>query len=173
MAASNEFVAYKQVMPGHDFTVDRKSQPYTKPPKYTELDDVVNFYAKRLFNGKHSERLNYILSEYGIPVNSITRVLLTNSVAGGIHNIFMSMCVAPIVREMVIANAEIAGVDYTLSMTELQEDKVTGIDAEILAMRMGMGNTPKPVMEEPVVEEPQPMGLISRPEPKMPEEGML
>lgn len=178
MAVTSDFIAYNQVTPGHDFMVDRKVQPYAKPPKYTELDDVVNFYAERLFAEKHSERLNFILEDYGVPVNTLTRILLTNSVAAGVHNMYMSTCVAPIVREMLISNADLAGINYTTSMADLSEDKITGIDAEMLSRRMDKMReeemlTPQPAPQEEVMEEePAVVGLISRPT-QTTEEGMM
>jgi len=162
-------------IPGMSLTAEPKSRPWQQPPQYVELDDVVQYYLERMSTEEAVERTNFILEKDQTPVNLVVDSLVTAGMMEGIHTVAMGTLVAPVLREFIIANAEIEGIDFFVS----SEDRVKNMIRDPFRLRRLQEDLEKSEMEElekramptPMEEEsaedeqaPVAMGLIARPQ---------
>ena len=73
------------------------------------------------------ERLDNLLFslEFGLPIKHATQAALTTAVARGIHNIDVSLIIAPVIHKYMKVTAEKAGINYIedFKNTELVEEE--------------------------------------------------
>lgn len=168
MAASKE-AFFRAPIPGMSLTAEPKSRPWQNPPQYVKVEDVINYYMPKLGEPKSVRKANAMLKD-GIPVNTIVDTLITAGMMEGIHTLEAGLLVAPVIREMIAANAEIDGVEYVMSSKDLLADMMDDMDIEELRMALGAEESVMPEMPEmPMEEEEAPQGLIARPAPKIEE----
>lgn len=165
--AANDAAFFRAPVPGMSLTAEPKSRPWQNPPQYVKVEDVINYYIPKLGEPKAVRRANKLLKE-GLPVNTVVDTLLSAGMMEGIHTLEAGLMAAPVIREMVIANAEIDDVDYVVSSADLLSDTLDDLDLEDLMAELGAEESAMPVdmgMPEEEMAEP-PKGLISRPAPK-------
>lgn len=170
-------------IPGMSLTAEPQSRPWQKPPQYVELDDVVGHYLERMSERNSIEEVNYLLEKDRLPVNTIVDSLITAGMLEGLHTVAMGTLVAPVIREFIIANAEIAGIEFYKSSAELNKDKIldpfmlrkleADLEADYAASleRKAMPAPDMEMEEEPMEMPQESVGLIARPQRNV-EEGM-
>jgi len=161
-------------IPGMSLTAEPKSRPWQQPPQYVDLDEVVQYYLERMSTEESVERTNFILENDKTPVNIIVDSLITAGMMEGIHTVAMGTLVAPVIREFIIANAEIAGIKFYKNSEERVKNMIRDpfrlrkMQQDLEASEMEMLEKramPMPEVEEVEVEEqPVSMGLIARPQ---------
>lgn len=67
-------------IPGENYTSDTKNYPWHRPPKYTDLDDAIEFAYKKLMS--NPEGL-LTLMELGMPIVVLTELFLLNQMGQG------------------------------------------------------------------------------------------
>lgn len=167
MAASKE-AFFRAPIPGMSLTAEPKSRPWQNPPQYVKVEDVIGYYMPKLGEPKSVRKANAMLKD-GIPVNTIVDTLITAGMMEGIHTLEAGLLVAPVIREMIAANAEIDGVEYVMSSKDLLADMMDDMDIEELRNALGAEESVMPEMPEMPMEEEAPQGLIARPAPKIEE----
>lgn len=165
MAAPNLSDNFDAPIPGMSLTAEPKSRPWQRPPQYVELDDVVGYYLEKLGDPDSVRKANFILEEDKMPVNIMVDTLITAGMMEGIHTVAMGTLVAPVIREFIIANAEIDGIDFIKSVDQMNEGRVLGEIEERMFMK-GLNEAKMSEMAMPKAEEataPKPAGLLQRP----------
>jgi hypothetical protein len=168
MAAPNLSDNFDAPIPGMSLTAEPKSRPWQRPPQYVELDDVVGYYLEKIGDADSIRKANFVLEDTRIPVNVMVDTLITAGMMEGIHTVAMGTLVAPVIREFIIANAEIDGIDFVKSVDEMNEGKIIGEIDERMFMK-ALRESQMSDMQAPVVEEAteeavaKPAGLMQRP----------
>lgn len=116
-----------QPIPGISLTGEPGNAPWESPPKYTTIDEVVDFYSDKIIEPDVTKDL--IVSIKGnIPLMTIADGMLRMGVMEGLHSIDAAMLVKPILVELMIAMAEIYNVGYTIEADDLIAQRVVPSD---------------------------------------------
>ena len=106
--------------------------------------------------------------ELGIPLTTIANGIQLNGVMSGIHTIDVGILVMPVIVETLAFLGDEAGVDYELGTDrEIDSDLVSESQIALAIKKQKQKGSPSmeaPVEqeEEPMVEEPESSGLMSR-----------
>ena len=98
-------------IPGQSLTKTPRNALYERPPEITEPNDAILWHMEKLSDPNRLDNLLFTL-EYGLPVKHATQAALTFAVAKGIHNIDVSLIIAPVIHKFIASTAEEAGVKY-------------------------------------------------------------
>lgn len=98
-------------IPGQSLTRTPRNALYERPPEIVEPNDAIMYHIRKLSEPERIDNLLFTL-EYGLPVRHATQAALTTAVAQGIHNIDISLIIAPVVHKYIVSLAEQAGVPY-------------------------------------------------------------
>ena len=148
-------------IPGEMLTAELGGRPWQKPPQFSKVEDVMNYYVDKMVEPKIAGNAVSIM-EAGVPVTTLSETLMTANVMEGVHSI-----------EMLEYLAEEAGVTPDLGLEEDEDNSVVDSLAakqafERFEQETGMqvpdGENPEEVegQEAPPVENEQPRGLMAR-----------
>lgn len=98
-------------IPGQSLTTTPKNYSWERPPLLANLDDVVERHIKQISKPDAIDNILFVL-EAGLPINVLVEVFLTNAVSKGIHNIDVSLLVAPILHKEILQLARTAEIDF-------------------------------------------------------------
>lgn len=154
-------------IPGQSLTAPLGERPWQNPPRYSTVEQAIQFYLPRLTSERQGAQLMDLL-EMGIPVDTVVDTIQLGGVMEGVHSVDVGILVSPILAEAVEQMAIAAGVDYVLEGKETNDDAPT--DSEIaLAMRdaaketgMTLSKETTEETETPMEETPEPTGLMAR-----------
>lgn len=98
-------------IPGQSLTNEPKNHPWERPPETADPDEAITHHLTRLSQPK---LLDTVLDGVGagLPVSMITDLMLTGAVTKGIHNIDISMMIAPVVHDYIVNLLEEEGVEF-------------------------------------------------------------
>ena len=87
-------------IPGQSLTKEPRSYAWEDPPKYSKPEDALMWHMDRL---EEPERTKAVLTllELGLDVVTLTEGVLRGGVVQGIHNIDVSLIIAPIIHEYI------------------------------------------------------------------------
>lgn len=108
-------------IPGANMTSDTKNYPWRQPPKYADVNDAMDFLAKKITKFKVANGL-LTMVELGIPVVSVAQVVLMQGVAEGMWTVdFALLLCGPLCRmiELICIGFD---VDYELGIEEDMDD---------------------------------------------------
>ena len=163
-------------IPGMSFTAELGSRPWQQPPKYSKVEDAIEYYIDRLSSEEASEQIIEIL-EGGVPVTKLANIIQLGSVMEGLHTIDVGMLASPVIIEFIQLIGDSNDVDYRSGLDDMDETTKKRLTAK--AMRefkkelQEKEDTPEQTMVAPMMEEmPQepmpepsgnePSGLMSR-----------
>lgn len=111
-------------IPGQSLTKTPRNALYERPPEITDPNDAVLWHMRKLSDPERLDNLLFTL-EYGLPIKHATQAALTTAVAKGIHNIDISLIIAPVIHKYMKVTAEQAGINYIedFKNTELAEEQ--------------------------------------------------
>jgi len=98
-------------IPGQSLTKTPRNAPYERAPEITDPNDAVLWHMNRLSDPERLDNLLFSL-EFGLPIKHATQAALTTAVARGIHNIDVSLIIAPVIHKYMKVTAEQAGINY-------------------------------------------------------------
>lgn len=98
-------------IPGQSLTREPRNAPYERPPEIVEPNEAIIWHMQKLSDPERLDNLLFTL-EYGLPVKHATQAALTVAVSQGIHNIDVSLIIAPVIHKFIATTAEEAGIDY-------------------------------------------------------------
>lgn len=98
-------------IPGQSLTKTPRNALYERAPEIVEPNDAIIWHMEKLSDPKRLDNLLFTL-EYGLPVKHATQAALTLAVAKGVHNIDVSLIIAPVIHKFIASTAEEAGIDY-------------------------------------------------------------
>ncbi len=129
-------------IPGQSLTKTPRNALYERAPEITDPNDAVLWHMRKLSDPERLDNLLFTL-EYGLPIKHATQAALTTAVAKGIHNIDISLIIAPVIHKYMKVTAEQAGINY------LEDFKNTGLAEEQkkerinLLLQKAMDETPE------------------------------
>jgi hypothetical protein len=131
------------------------------------VESAIEYYLPKLSDEVFYEELLNVM-ELGIPLTTIANGIQLNGVMSGIHTIDVGILVMPVIVETLAYLGDEAGVDYELGTDrEVDSDLVSESQIALAIKKQKQKGTPSmeaPVEqeEEPMVEEPESGGLMSR-----------
>lgn len=149
------------VVPGISWTAPEKSRPWLRPPSDVDVSSIAQQYMGIL---AAPEAANDVLDalETKTPIAVIAQTFMMTGVAQGKHTIDAGILVMPVIMETLKTIADMNDIDTVMFPSELEKDItihpriIRKMTEEIMA-----GETE--VVEEAMpMEEPAPMGLMSR-----------
>ena len=111
-------------IPGQSLTKTPRNALYERPPEIADPNDAIIWHMKKLSDPNRLDNLLFTL-EYGLPVKHATQAALTLAVAKGVHNIDVSLIIAPVIHKVIASTASEAGIDYLddFKDTEMKEQE--------------------------------------------------
>ena len=134
-------------IPGQSLTKTPRNALYERAPEITDPNDAVLWHMRKLSDPERLDNLLFSL-EFGLPIKHATQAALTTAVMKGIHNIDVSLVIAPVIHKYLKLTAEQAGIDYKedFKNTELaEEEKRKRIN---LLLKKAMDETPEGERDE-------------------------
>ena len=105
-------------IPGQSLTSEPKNVPWEYPARITEPMDALEFHMKQLTDESTVDNILEML-EIGIPVSVVASSMLTVAVMDGEHSLDVKLIIKPFVEDHIKSLAEVTGIDYMLSMKDL------------------------------------------------------
>ena len=112
-------------IPGANYTSDTKNYPWRQPPEFTDLDEALDYMAKRLTQFKVANGV-LTMAELGLPLYKITSMILTMGMGEGKWTAdYMLLMAGPVTRmiELMCIGFE---VEYDLGIYDDEENFTTG-----------------------------------------------
>lgn len=154
-------------IPGMALTAELGGRPWQNPPRYTTVEDTIDYYISRMSTDEFEAQLLDVL-EMGVPVTSIVEVTQLTGVMQGMHSVDVGILVAPILMEFIMLVADAAGVEYNSGLEDDDPQPSKSAIAKAISKfkevdKKTEEQEPAPVMEEPKEEQSsEPMGLMAR-----------
>jgi|TARA_R110001583_G_scaffold76152_2_gene208823 hypothetical protein len=144
-------------IPGQSIMREPGNAPYERPPEIQgkgAVEKVLRGYMNHLNDAKVLEGAMGLL-EQGMSVNTLVQGMLRGGVAGGVHNIDVSLIIEKTLADFIINIADTVGVDYTVGD---EEEELDTSDADLLQLarenRPDTSDMFAPIQEEEIIEEP-------------------
>tara|TARA_R100001509_G_scaffold102696_1_gene60345 strand:- start:4627 stop:5151 length:525 start_codon:yes stop_codon:yes gene_type:complete len=169
---------YNTPIPGQSLTREPRSYAWEDPPKYSKPEDALMWHMDRLEDPERTKAVLTLL-ELGLDVVTLTEGILRGGVVQGIHNIDISLIIAPIIHEYIVGTANAVGINFKEGLSEFKVDYKqfeSAIDKNKINEVLKDIDEDKPIdldpiedvieQEEPQVEESEvkekPKGLMAR-----------
>lgn len=152
-------------IPGQSLTAPLGDRPWQNPPRYSTVEEAIQYYMPRLTSERMGGQLMDML-EMGVPVDTIVDTVQLGGVMEGLHSVDVGMLISPVLATAIEQMAIAAEVEYKVEGQEVDESIPD--DSQIaMAMMEAAKSTGKQIKETPEeveepTEEPQPKGLMAR-----------
>ena len=156
-------------IPGSSLTTEVGSRPYKNPPKYSKVEDAIDFYIERMSTEEFTSKLVHSL-KLGVSVAQIANIMQIHGVMEGQHTLDVSMLILPVLMEFIRFIADTRGIEYNMGLDEYDPKRAD--DALIVhSVRKLQAAPSDEVVDEdtlsteevePPVEENASMGLMAR-----------
>ena len=87
-------------IPGQSLTATLGERPWQNPPRYSTVEQAIQFYMPRLTSQRQAAQLMDLL-EMGIPVDTVVDTIQLGGVMEGVHSADVGILVSPILAEAV------------------------------------------------------------------------
>ena len=98
-------------IPGQSLRTESGSSPYERPPETTDAIDALDIHLDNLNDSETMESVANIL-ESGVDLVSMTEAILRSAVLEGIHNVDISILIAPLLHEYINGEVDALGIEY-------------------------------------------------------------
>ena len=165
--AEPQALAFEAPIAGMSLTAEPGNRPWQQPPQHATVESAIEYYLPKLSDEVFYEELLNVM-ELGIPLTTIANGIQLNGVMSGIHTIDVGILVMPVIVETLAYLGDEAGVDYELGTDrEVDSDLVSESQIALAIKKQKQKGTPNMEAsveqeEEPMVEEPESGGLMSR-----------
>lgn len=113
MPSGKEKSRFDVAIPGQSLTKEPKSYPWESPPRFTEADDVMDFYFERLEDDETLFNL-FALLEAKVPVAKIVDSMILHGFSEGLYTPDLGIIVAEDLMMSIALIADKADIDYDL-----------------------------------------------------------
>jgi hypothetical protein len=110
-------LSFDAPIPGMSLTTEPGNRPWESPPRFFDVEDVIEHYIDRIGDESSTNEMMTIL-EQGIPVHMLVDTLISTGVMEGLHTVEAGLLASPVISEYVQAVADIEGTDYVISSGE-------------------------------------------------------
>ena len=149
-------------VPGEGLTHELGDRPWQKPAQLTNVDDVIPFYRDKILDEEFIPQLLQVI-EMGMPLTTIANAMQNAAVMEGVHSIDVGVLMLPIIVELLKYVAERNEVKYNTGMENGKVAPNVEATAAVALKEINEGGVmPSKPVEEEVVEEDQPKGLMAR-----------
>lgn len=107
-------------IPGENFTSDTKNYPWHRPPEYTNMDDAIDFAAKRILDKKNAFAILTML-QMGMTVTTAADTFVTTGIGGGKWTPDFALLLAGPVAHIIKLVADGYGIDYEMGYDDTEE----------------------------------------------------
>lgn len=112
-------------IPGANYTSDTKNYPWRQPPEFTDLDEALNYMARKMTDFKTANGI-LTMAEMEVPLYKIADIILTLGMGEGKWTAdYMLLMAGPLTRmiELMCIGMD---VEYDLGIYDDDDDFVTG-----------------------------------------------
>ena len=100
-------------IPGQSLTTEPRSRPWEQPPKYNTSEEALDFYIPRLSDPELMEPMVNSMEE-GTTVVAVADLIQSTGVMQGLHTLDVGLLISPVLVELLITQADVAGIKYTV-----------------------------------------------------------
>ena len=111
---------FEAPIPGQSLTSEPKNYPWERPPTTVDPNEAIVHYIEKISREDVTDDILDIL-QTGMPVGTLTDIMLTGGVMNGIHTVDMSLLIAPVVHEYILTIADAAGIEYKEFFSDEEE----------------------------------------------------
>ena len=160
---------------GQSLTAEPGSRPWEQPPKYSTVEDTIEFYIDNMSAPKKMAKLLDKIEE-GAPLTLIADTLQAIGVSQGMHSLDVGVLVSPVLIEFMKAAAEQEDISYTIGIEEpegeVDESLINAAVKSVFKKEKGNDDMETPTEETSVEEAPasEPEGLMARRSPPVEED---
>ena len=157
-------------IPGMSMTHELGARPWQNPPKYSTVDEAIEYYLERMSSEDFMEQLEDVM-EMGIPLTDIANVMQLGGVMEGMHTIDVGLLVLPVLVEMMMLVGDSAKIEYDSGLDakapmnkKKTRDTLVAKTARKLQIKINDKSDEPEKKEEVAEEEPkkEDKGLMSR-----------
>lgn len=114
-------------IPGISLTGEPGNAPWEQPPKFTTIDEVIDFYSDRITD---EEVLPDLIDTIrgNVPLMTIAEGMIRMGIMEGMHTIDAGMLVKPVLIELFISMAEIYDIKYVIESQDMIKQSTVPID---------------------------------------------
>lgn len=112
-------------IPGANYTSDTKNYPWRQPPEFSDLNDALDYLAKKLTQFKVANGV-LTMAELGLPLYKIADMILTMGVGEGKWTVDYTLLMAGPVTRMLELICIGFGVEYELGIYDDEDNFTTG-----------------------------------------------
>lgn len=98
-------------IPGESLTRPPGNMPFERPPEISDPEEAIQMHLHRLSSAEMQTDILDAL-ELDVDVVTLTEGILRSAVATGVHNIDISLAIAPVIHEFIKTTAEDAGIEF-------------------------------------------------------------
>lgn len=98
-------------IPGQSLTKEPRNNAWERPPETADAEEAIVHHLTRL---SQPEVLDNVIDaiDSGLPISTVTDLILTGAVANGIHSIDLSMAIAPVIHEHLLSVVQDSGIEF-------------------------------------------------------------
>jgi len=152
-------------IPGQSLTTEPNSRPWEQPPKYTTVEETLDFYVPRLSNPELAAPMVDSMEE-GMTAVAVADLIQSSGVMSGLHTIDVGLMISPVLVELLVTQADMAGIKYKVGTERSDVADPTMIRKAVDKASAEHFDTSAEVEEEVIIEEEAPTvpsdGLMSR-----------
>lgn len=161
---------FQAPIPGESLTRPPKQFPWERPPEMNDPEEVMQFYIDKLTD---SDRMSAIMDtlEVGMTIRDVTEGIVRVGVSEGMHSIDVGILVSPVIHQYIKSVAKALKIDYNEGFVDKKQQaedqkKVMYLKAKLAAQQqkelVQEIQQEAPTIEEEVVVETKPKGLMTR-----------
>lgn len=105
-------------VPGMSLTGEPGNAPWEQPPKYTTIDEVIDYYSDKFTEESSIDKLMELVGQ-NVPIMDIINLVTRAGVMKGIHSVDTASIVTPVLVEIIKAVAEINGLSYVVQQSDI------------------------------------------------------
>ena len=113
MPSGRQKSRFDRALPGQSLTKEPKSYPWESPPRFTNPDDVMDFYFQR-FEDDEALFNMFALLEAKVRITDIVDSMILHAFSEGLYSPDVGILVAEDLIMTIMLIAEEAGIDYEL-----------------------------------------------------------
>jgi hypothetical protein len=148
-------------IPGMSLTSEPGAYPWENPSQLTTVEEAVNYYSERILDMDAEDSLLEALDS-GVSIEKMAEGLTVSAAMNGIHNLDVAILINPYVRELMRYVADIGGIEYIDSYSELEKKDKVPYRLLRKVVKETFEEDLIPTMEAPTAL-PPPTGLMARP----------
>lgn len=161
---------FQAPIPGESLTRPPKQFPWERPPEMNDPEEVMQFYIDKLTD---SDRMSAIMDtlEVGMTIRDVTEGIVRVGVSEGMHSIDVGILVSPVIHQYIKSVAKALRIDYDEGFVDKKQQaedqkKVMYLKTKLAAQQqkelVQEIKQEAPAVEEEVVVETKPKGLMTR-----------